>query len=305
MVALAYVDAWILPRHRILEPLRRVSEIAAEAGDFEYACLAEGIRGAMMPIIGCPLPEFEQTLGRLAWTQWSYAMSVAHSTASRVYSVLRTGVDLQQAIRDVMSAHEVTQDLYLYMSIHILYVRLIMGDHDHAFEEAERVREPMFRVQIGTHIADYVFLRGWAAAAVLRKSTGIHLRSARRALRDSLRTLRRWAHPGSDFVHMHQLLNAESMRLRGKSSPALAAYAKAAITAREHGHRHQAAMAHERRAELLRELRRDPEASASLRQAIELYEEWGAPVKVAALAAHHEADREWHRPGESWRKRKK
>jgi hypothetical protein len=238
----------------------------------------------MMPIVGCPLPEFDQLISRLAWAQWSYAMSVAHTTASRLYSVLRTRSDLQQAVSEVSSAHAGTQDLYLYMSIHILTVHLMLGDCARAFEEAERVREPMFRAQIGTHIADFSFLRGWAAARALPGSHGAQRRAARRALRQSLRALREWACPGSDFVHMYQLLSAERLRLRGNARAAALAYGRGASEAREHGHRHHAAMAHERRAELLFELGRATEARGSLRQAIDLYEEWGAPVKVAAIA---------------------
>jgi hypothetical protein len=269
----------------LLDPLHRAAEAASEAGDFEYACISEGLRGAMMAITGCRLPEFERAMTQLSWTQWFYAVSVAHANASRIYSVLKTETDLKQALMEVRSAHERTPDLYLYISIHIITVHLVLGEFEGAFEEAERVREPMFCAHLGTHIADFVFLHGWAAASVARTARGARRRAARRTFRRSLAALRRWAHPGSDFVHMHQLLNAEHLRLRGDVRGALAVYAKGAGHAREHGHRHHAALAHERRAELLIAMGRKTEARTSLREAVALYAEWGATVKVASLAS--------------------
>jgi SAM-dependent methyltransferase len=88
-------------------------------------------------------------------------------------------------------------------------------------------------------------------------------RAARRALRHSLRDLRRWGHPGSDFVHMLQLLEAHRLRSRGEAHAALALYAKAADAALVHKHRHNAALAHEARAELLEELGRSVRALAA------------------------------------------
>jgi predicted RNA polymerase sigma factor len=58
-----------------------------------------------------------------------------------------------------------------------------------------------------------------------------------------------------------------------------------------HKHRHTAALAHEARAELLEDLGRSTEARASLRRAMTVYEEWGAPVKARALGARLAATR--------------
>jgi hypothetical protein len=167
----------------------------------------------------------------------------------------------------------------------------VLGEHDRVYDTAESICAQAYRAQIGTQIADFAFLRGWAAAAVARSGSGARRRAARKALRRSLRDLRGWAHPGSDFVHMFLLLEAERLRSRGEAHAALALYAKGASEAVAHKHLHQAALAHEARAELLLELRRATEARSSLRQAMTLYEEWGAATKVKRLAARLAAER--------------
>jgi hypothetical protein len=95
--------------------------------------------------------------------------------------------------------------------------------------------------------------------------------------------VRVWARHGPDFVHMAIALQAESERVRRAPSRALATYAAAIERARQVGYAHHAAFLHERRAALLADLRRHTEAAGALRQAIALYEEWGACGKSETL----------------------
>jgi hypothetical protein len=100
-----------------------------------------------------------------------------------------------------------------------------------------------------------------------------------RALRASLRLLRRWARDGPDFAHMVLLLEAERMRLRGRSTAAAEGYARAAQAAEQQQFPHHAALAHERHARLLAELGHGAAAGAALREASERYRAWGAVAR--------------------------
>jgi hypothetical protein len=290
MIALAYGDAWLKPRHELIEPLRRVSLLASEEGDFEYACLSDALRLTLMSFIGVPIPEQQREREEVGWTSWAYALSTARSLGSRVFGMLIEGAAVDEALSEISRAPS-APEVQLYTTIQALLVLAVLGEHERAYDRAESVSAQAYRAQIGTQIADFCFLRGWAAGAVARNASGARRRAARRALKQSLRDLRRWAHPGSDFVHMLQLLEAHRLRSRGKAHAALALYAKAADEALVHKHRHTAALAHEARAELLEELGRSTEARASLRRAMAVYEEWGAPVKVRALGSRLAAGR--------------
>lgn len=282
MIALAYGDAWLRPRHELIAPLRRVSLVASEEGDFEYACLSDALRLTLMSFIGVPIPEQQLEREQVGWTSWAYALSSARFLGSRVFAMLTEGAPVDDALSEISRAQS-APEIHLYTTVQSLLVLAVLGEHERVHDAAESICAQAYRAQIGTQIADFSFLRGWAAGAVARSASGARRRAARRALRRSLRDLRRWAHPGSDFVHMFQLLEAERLRSRGKTNAALALYAKAADDALAHKHLHNAALGHEARAELLEELGRSTEARTSLRRAMHVYEEWGAVAKVRSL----------------------
>ena len=90
-------------------------------------------------------------------------------------------------------------------------------------------------------------------------------------------------HFNADFEHMLHGLRAERTRLRGQVTPALTLYRRAIDRAIAHGNLHHAALLLERRSSLLRTHHRLNEAGADLRQAMVLYEQWGALAKVNQL----------------------
>jgi hypothetical protein len=82
---------------------------------------------------------------------------------------------------------------------------------------------------------------------------------------------------------MAELLEAEQERLSGRIARARLQYQNAAQHAQKQGFVHHAALAHERHADMLAELKRDIEAQQIRKQAIACYEAWGARAKVDAL----------------------
>jgi hypothetical protein len=85
------------------------------------------------------------------------------------------------------------------------------------------------------------------------------------------------------------LLEAEQARLAGRDRRARALYERAAQRARQQEFPQHAALAHERLARMLMDVRRRTEAASALAQAQALYREWGASAKSAALKAEQHA----------------
>jgi hypothetical protein len=139
------------------------------------------------------------------------------------------------------------------------------------------------RITPFVHVADYTFYRGLAAAALADAAQG---RARRRYTRDLVRSLRRlhhWAAGGPDFLHMATVLEAERARLRRDFAGADRLYELATTVARKQGFPHHGALAQERRARGLVELRRESEAARAFKDAIRLYRAWGAAPKAALL----------------------
>jgi hypothetical protein len=282
MVAITYGDAWIRPRHELIEPLRRVSAAASEQGDFEFACLTDAQRCLMMAMTGWRIQDVDQERSRAEWASWAYAIGSAHTFGQRVFAVLYGREDLEVLLREIESARAAEKELFVYASLQVVLVLLVLGQDERAFDEAEGIAPSLFRAQIGAHEADFCFLHGLAAARVAR--TGKR-RAGLRRLRQCLRALRRWASPHSDIPHMVRFLEAEQHALRGRTTIALSLHLRSAKEAQELGDRAHAALAPEARGTLLRRLNRIREANASLRQAMALYQDWGATAKVESMRA--------------------
>jgi tetratricopeptide (TPR) repeat protein len=170
-----------------------------------------------------------------------------------------------------------------YIRTHWLFVLCVLGRYDLAFAQSEALGERLFRIVPFVHVADHTLHRGLAAAELALHAGGRSRRRYVRALRESLRRMRRWADSGPDFVHMQTVLEAELARLSSRFEAARKLYQRAVVRAREQRFPNHAALIQERHARLLLALRRDSEAELALREAAALYHEWGALPKVDAL----------------------
>jgi glycerol-3-phosphate dehydrogenase len=133
------------------------------------------------------------------------------------------------------------------------------------------------------HVVDHAFYRGLAAAALATPLGRLRRRRYLRELAASRRALRHWMQHGPDFQHMELILADEQARLRRDFAGARTLYERAAQRARQQEFVHHAALACERRARMLAQLRRDTEATEALREAALLYARWGAEGKAALL----------------------
>jgi tetratricopeptide (TPR) repeat protein len=167
-----------------------------------------------------------------------------------------------------------------------LMVLCVYGRHDLAFAQSEKLGKRLFKITPYVHVADHMFYRGMAAAALARSGPWVERYRFMQQLGRCLRPLRRWAKAGPDFAHM-ALLEAERAHLRGNRARARKLYEEAASAAHQQDFVHHAALAHERLGRALLEERRETEAAGALREAIAFYKTWGARPKAQALAAEH------------------
>ena len=92
-------------------------------------------------------------------------------------------------------------------------------------------------------------------------------------------------------MHMATSLAAERAWLARSFDAAHKLYEQAAQQAKKQGYPHHAALAHEQRARLLVELRRETSAVAAFKEAIRMYKTWGAKLKAEELENERRAMR--------------
>ncbi len=285
----AVLHPWLMERREALARMSRIAEQALEVGDLEFSLYARFLAGTYLALAGDPVRASERRLHELAESvRRSHLWYPEPQAAYDVYRVLLDGAlsprELEQHVArsDARIAQE-RDSAEPYVRTLWQLVLCVQGRHDLAFAQSEAIGARLFHVVPYVHVADHTFYRGLSAAALASESTGHVRRRYRRVLRSAQHRLRRWARAGPDFAHMAMFLAAENARLSGDFRAATALYEQAARRARQQQFAHHAALAHERRARTLIAVRREAEAASALRDAIALYEEWGAEAKAAAL----------------------
>jgi hypothetical protein len=280
---------WVERRRNALQHAERIVEQAREIGDREFEYYAGFLNACYRALAGDPVRESEQRLRELASAvQSARHVYVEPELVHGVYKHLQvrpSSAELEQRVAEAdlwIEAHPGSAEVY--MRTMWMLVLCVYGRSDLAFAQSERMGDRLFRAVPFVHVADHTFYRGLAAAALATRSRGQPRRAQRRALRESLRRLHTWAKTGPDFVHMAQLLEAETARLAGDVARARALYDQAVQRARQQDFPHHAALGHERRALMLVELRRETEAAAAFKDAVALYRQWGAEAKAEVLA---------------------
>ncbi len=279
---------WVQRRREPLQHAERIIEQAREIGDREFEYYTGFLNACYRALAGDPVRECEQRLRDLASAvQTARHVYVEPELVHGVYKFMKAGTsnaELEQRIAESDAWIEANPgSAEVYVRTMWMMVLCVYGRFDLAFGQSEAMSDRLFRAVPFVHLADHTFYRGLAAAELATRSRGRAQRAQRRALRESVRQLRTWAKSGPDFVHMAQLLEAETARLAGQVARARSLYEQAVQRARQQEFAHHAALGHERRALMLTDLRRGTEAAAALKDAIGLYRHWGAEDKAEAL----------------------
>ncbi len=278
---------WWTRRRQALAPLEQIAESMREVGDLEYSYYTRFLRAVFGALGGQTVAATEESLQHIA----DDVLRRGHrypqpERCLHAYRLLRLGsatLETDLAESDAwIAANPGSAEPY----VRTLWVMVLCvhGRHDLAFEQSEKLGKNLFKIAPYVHVADHAFFRGIAAAELGGNARGARRRHYARQLRVCLRSLRRWAKAGPDFVHMAAFLEAEELALRGRHGAARRLYAQVARAARESEFVHHAALAHERHARSLLCERRETEATAALREASALYDAWGADAKASALS---------------------
>ncbi len=272
---------WVRPRCAAVEPLLSIAESARELGDREFALYASAFYSYTRLFAGIPLPTALERL-ELHNREFAYGMDGAPQSEVAVRSLIEPLSDdeIGEELKGINRLFEGRPELSLFVRIPWILTLTVLGNMDAARDQIERLGMPPTQ---GTWNADLTFLRGIVYADCAQRD-----RANAAALRDglsaSIKKLSRWARHGPDFVHLADFLRAERAAVRGRSSAARAAYAKVIVRAQQRGYTHHAALAAEREARLLLDLRRESESRKQLVLARKLYEQWGALAKAERLA---------------------
>jgi hypothetical protein len=285
------VRPWLMRRRHAVEPLQHVSEQFREVGDIENYYYARFLYAIFTALGGDAVPAAEARLRDLSETvQRAGHRYPEPAQCLRVYGRLVDGDPraLERALQESdqwLASNRASADTYVRTLW--MMVLCVHGRHDLVFAQSEVMKHRLFRIVPYVHVADHMFYRGVAAAALAGSARGWARWRYRRELARAHAQLKRWAKNGPDFQHMVDLLGAERASLSGNLQAARSLNEKAARRARGQGYVHHAALAEERRARMLIARKRWTDAAAALADASRTYRAWGALPKAEALAQEH------------------
>ncbi len=274
---------WVSPRRETLDPLLEAATQLEELGQAMLqtrALLAHARHAAL-----CGLP-IATVLGHLETIRVRATMSPVEtpSALAQPYRWLQEHTDGADALARARVQLEAYAESGSYLATSWMLTCTIVGDFASVWHISELVRASIFeRAGRHSHITEYLLYRG-LAAAVLSHRGGIQARTRfRHHARSCERRLSVVAKHGPDFVHMVRMLRAERGWALGRGNQALEEYAQAAEAAEKIGYIHHAAIAHERRAHILREGNLSSNFHEALQYARESYHAWGALAKAESL----------------------
>ncbi|MDQ5941269.1 MAG: hypothetical protein QG572_82, partial [Pseudomonadota bacterium] len=300
-----FFAGWII--HKYKHPLRetlplleQAYAVSLEKGDFEYASYARNNQMQMLFHCGTSLPELLPEMERahsdllrfqvgssLYWNDiwWQTARNFTLE-ASPPDTLAGPAYDENVSLPQHLKVEDHSTLFLLFCAKTMLAV--VFNDIPQAVVHARAARASL-KGGVGMH-AEPLF-HFYESLAVLADVDGKDHRLRIVALRMAARNqkkLRHWAdHAPMNYQHHWCLVEAERMRINGQSEDAIRYYEMAIDLARDNGFIHEEALAYELASRYHQQQKRERIATHYLRQAMQLYERWGALAKVAQLRARH------------------
>jgi predicted ATPase/class 3 adenylate cyclase len=285
----ALVNPWLRHLEETLAPLEQAWRVALEQGDAQCIGAVPATMAFHRAYLGVPLGELEvdlvnyrEVLARhgvatdlLVLRQW---VACLRGQASDPAKLVGAHFDIEREL-----PKQRDQSTRAGITLQALVVAVFMGD----WEQAGRAVELGIPERKGDR---HIFMRAlfphYAALAVLRT-----LPKGRARRERSLFQVRRWLSRLESFAvrapmnidHRVAHVRAALALALGREDEALAGFAKAARIAESNRWPHEAALAHEHAALLLRERGDSASMRGHLEDAYYLYEGWGATAKLQAM----------------------
>ncbi|MBS1145662.1 MAG: putative ATPase [Proteobacteria bacterium] len=298
-----FFAAWIIRKFK--HPLKdsipvfeQTYALSLEKGDFEYASYARNnvIQAQFHTGRGLDelLPEMERAHGDLLRFQvgsslywhdicWQTALNFAGNVADPQH-LGGPAYDETASLPQHLKVNDASTLFLLYCAK--LMLSCFFNQRTEALDNAAKARiYQQGGVGMHAHVL-FHFHESLALLADLDGADGSLRRRRLRAVAANQKNLKKWADSAPANYGQHWLLiEAERMRVSGRTEQALRYFDQAIDRAHENGFVHEEALAHELAARCQLQAGRERLAAYYLKQALQLYERWGAAAKAAQLMA--------------------
>ena len=291
-----FIKHWKHHARETLEEFRRIYKIALETGDIEYAAHAINNYCIVAFFTGTPLPELEKETAASYKTihnlrqepiensnsmMRQVILNLIHSTKDPAY-LKGDAFNEDEIIPLIDRTHNWNSKVYIF--IQKTMICFLFKDYKHAVKNADIARQYLDSA-IGTFgFAFFHFYDSLARLAVYSKAGFPANKKILRKVKRNQKKMKRWStFAPMNHLHKYELVQAELLRITGRTEQAMMHYHNAAEGAHKHGYMQEEALAYELAGYFYLEIGQDFIAKIHLSKAYNLYHKWGALAKVRAL----------------------
>jgi predicted ATPase/class 3 adenylate cyclase len=297
-----YVSPYALTIHwrnhvrETLRPLQESFQIGLETGLIEFACVNTNIYCIHSLLCGKPLARLEEETDAYSRsyklfkqeTNYNYnevyRQAILNFMGKSADPVVLTGTayDEEQMLRQNEERNDKTGAFFIH------FLKTMLGVHFHqpdlALKHARIANTLLEAVLAKFEIPNLHFYHALAALALAENAPARQRRSLLAQARKCYGILRKWAKDAPmNFAHKADLIEAERLRIVGKSADARILYDKAISGANTYEYLQEEALAYELAGRFYLSLEAQDLATYYLKAAYATYRTWGAKAKLRLL----------------------
>jgi predicted ATPase/predicted signal transduction protein with EAL and GGDEF domain len=295
-----FASHWNEPVDASIELFKRGVQYGLETGDHPHVTYNAARRISHLLFRGMTLPELhDETLAALELSErigekTNVPFLVPHlqfvnwlrgdRPAGDTLGDTAQGEDRHTALVQALGNFSFESDWFTMLLMH----RFLCGEFEQAYEFSLRAEKLLpFSAGFITR-SEHAFYSAMTAAALLETAGPAAKPELQSVIERNRADLARWAENcPENFIHMHELVEAEAARLDDETMTAMRLYDRAIVSASNHGFLHIEALAAERAARFWFAEDKSDFGAHYLDRAVQTYEIWGAAGKAADLREAH------------------
>lgn len=296
----SFILPWTQTIRSCMRPLMNAHKLSFEHGDIIDSMWCIYVYLDMAINEGRKLHEIEAGLRKNVWKMKDLNQMKPYSFSQVVWQSVQncmgmsenplvlTGEAMEEAsfIRDYQSAQN--HQLQAIVQYRHLFLDSVFANHERAGKLALSSAGDTCKKQFpgSVKIMRYRFMCALSCFSMAARTNN---RKYKKKARQLAKIIKHWVEQGNpNVVHCDQLLDAELSALNQKYQVARTQFYSAILTAEQHGFIHDQALVNERFANYwLTHMNNRHEGTFRVREAIRLYDEWGANAKVEQLYSIH------------------
>jgi predicted ATPase/GAF domain-containing protein len=296
----AAISIWQDPVQKSLTSLKSAYQIGLEVGDLYYGTTCvylytfhAAFSGQELSTLALEIAVYDANLGKLQQEKTLNYLKIYRQTVLNLLGQSAEPNAFQgefPAEQEMLSLYHQTGDRYGLCALYVnkLYLCYLFGDYAQGLENASLAKQYLDGAIATLLVPLFHFYDSLVWLAVYDSQSSSEQRAIIEGVQDNQTKMQFWAnHAPSNYLHKFYLVEAERQRIQGCYTEAMDYYDRAISLAEINEYPNEAALANELAAQFYLDWGKVKIAQTYFREALYLYNLWGAIAKVQDLSTKY------------------